>query len=112
MEIEIEKQGKSLLIKVKGRMDAVTSSEFEQKCAELIEDGERYFIVDLERLEYISSAGLRSILITARELEPDQGEICFCNLKGLVREVFSVSGFHLTFSIYDTCEEALERSLD
>ncbi|THB66329.1 MAG: anti-sigma factor antagonist [Desulfovibrio sp.] len=107
MEFESQKQGNSTVIKVTGRMDAVTAPEFEEKSGEIMEAGNTDFIVDFGSLEYISSAGLRSVLSVAKKLKAKQGGIRFCNLDGMVQEVFSVSGFSSMFPIFDTLEDAL-----
>ncbi len=110
MEFESNKQEEALIIKIKGRMDAITSPEFEKECSKWIDGGESLLVVDLEGLEYISSAGLRSILSAAKSLKAKQGEMRFCNLTGMVQEVFSISGFASMFSIFNSLEEALGRS--
>ena len=110
MEFESSKKDQALIIKIKGRMDAITSPELEQECTKWIEAGEKLLIIDLAELEYISSAGLRSILSTAKALKAIQGEIRFCNLTGMVQEVFSISGFSSMFPIFDTLDSALNPS--
>lgn len=107
MEFVTEKNGDALAIKVSGRMDAVTAPEFEQACQKQIDAGAKKVVADLSGLEYISSAGLRSILATAKKLKSVGGEIRFCGLSGMVQEVFSVSGFASMFKIHDTLSDAL-----
>lgn len=107
MEFTTDKKGDHWVIQVKGRMDAVTAPDFESQCGQAIESGERSLVVDLGGLEYISSAGLRSILATAKKLKANDGKIAFANLTGMVEEVFSISGFMAMFSVHPTVEEAL-----
>lgn len=107
MKIESSKKGIAVVIKVLGRMDAVTAPEFEKECDGWLAKGEKSFVVDLGGLEYISSAGLRSILATAKKLKAAQGNIHFCNLSGMVQEVFTISGFSSMFPIHDSLDEAL-----
>ncbi|MCP4716586.1 MAG: STAS domain-containing protein [Deltaproteobacteria bacterium] len=108
MECTVTKQDEAVIVKVTGRMDAVTAPEFEQACVPLIESGAQLLIVDLAGLEYISSAGLRSILSTAKKLKAVQGQIRFCNLAGMVQEVFSMSGFDTMFTLCGSLDEALK----
>ena len=107
MECESTKQGNAVIVKVRGRMDAVTAPEFETECGKWIDGGELLLIIDLGGLEYISSAGLRSILAAAKRLKAAQGDIRFCNLNGMVQEVFSISGFSSMFTVCGGLEEAL-----
>jgi anti-anti-sigma factor len=108
MEILTRKDKGATIISVKGRMDAVTAPEFEKSLSDLILKGENTFLVNLSGLEYISSAGLRSILATAKKLKGSQGKIFFAGLQGPVEEVFKISGFHSIFKIFDTQEAALK----
>ncbi len=93
MEIQNDRYGLSLVIRVSGRLDAVSTPAFEAHCREAIERGERSLILDFGPLEYLSSAGLRAILIVAKSVGAAGGEFALANARGLVREVFEVSGF-------------------
>lgn len=108
MEIDTAKENNKIVVSVKGKIDAVTSPEFEKVLADLIARGENTFLLNFSGLEYISSAGLRSILSTAKQLKPKSGNMLFCGLKGPVRDVFKISGFDTIFKIYNSPEEALK----
>ncbi len=101
------KKSNALVVNVTGRMDAITAPEFDAQCQNWLDAGETKVVVDLGDLEYISSAGLRSILAAAKRLKGSQGELLFSGLSGMVEEVFNVSGFAAMFKIYKTSEEAL-----
>jgi len=109
MEIGVRKEKNVSIVSVTGRMDAVTAPEFEKSLLELISKGEKKFLVNLAGLEYISSAGLRSILVIAKQSKAGQGEVIFSGLKGPVEEVFKISGFHSIFKIFDSEEAALNQ---
>lgn len=109
MEINTEKAKDCIIVSVKGKMDAVTSPNFEKSLSELIGRGEKILLMNLGGLEYISSAGLRSILVTAKHLKATEGKLLFCGLQGPVRDVFRISGFASIFQIYDSQDEALQR---
>ena len=96
-----------MIISVIGRMDAMTAPEFEQSLSELISKGERTFLVNLSRLDYISSAGLKSILVITKQLKAGNGELLFSGLRGPVDEVFKISGFNSIFRIFNDEEGAL-----
>ena len=108
MEINTKKERNTLIISLKGRMDAVTSPEFEKSLKELIEAGENNILINLSGLEYISSAGLRSILTIAKLLKAKEGKILFSGLQGPVKDVFNISGFGSIFKIYDSEAAALK----
>jgi anti-sigma B factor antagonist len=104
------KEGAFLVLAASGRMDTLTASEFEAKCGECMAAGEKRLVVDLSALEYISSAGLRSILAVAKKLKAAGGDIAFCALSGIVAEVFAVSGFTKLMPVFATRQEALVRT--
>jgi anti-anti-sigma factor len=108
MEINTRKDQNNVIVSIEGRMDAVTSPEFEKNLSGLITAGEINFLINMSRLEYISSAGLRSILTIAKILKAKNGKILFAGLQGPVKDVFNISGFGAIFQIFDTEEDALK----
>ena len=64
--------------------------------------------MNLAKLDYISSAGLRVLLASAKQLKPDGGEIRICNLNEVVKEVFDISGFVTIFKVFGSETEALD----
>lgn len=108
MDITTTQNDKALIISVSGRLDTTTAQDFENKCLELTGGDQKNFVIDLQDVEYISSAGLRSILSVGKKIRSDQGNLVFCSLRGMVREVFEISGFSSIFTIHDTREQALE----
>jgi anti-anti-sigma factor len=107
MKVDSYKEGNFCIIKVGGRMDAVTAPEFEKACMEWVGQGETTFVVDLEGLEYMSSAGLRSILILGKKLKSGGGSLSFSSLTPNVAHVFSISNFASLFPVHDSLGKAL-----
>jgi anti-anti-sigma factor len=108
MDIHVKKEAKGLIVSIIGRLDAVSVGEFDKEMDGQIKKGESNFILDLSRLDYISSAGLRSILSTSKRLKGNKGTITLCGLQGGVKEVFDISGFSSIFTIYESLENALK----
>jgi anti-anti-sigma factor len=109
MEIETKKEKVAAVVSVKGRIDAVTAPEFEKKVIDLISKGEKTFVVNLVELDYISSAGLRSMLAIAKKLKEREGKIVFAGLRGPVEQVFKIAGFPSIFNVFDSEESALKQ---
>ena len=107
MEILKRKEKDALVISLKGRLDAVTSPVFEKDLTDLMAGGERFLVLDLEDLDYISSAGLRSILLVVKRLKEKQGKLLLASLKSVVREVFEISGFSTIIPIFESVDSAL-----
>jgi anti-anti-sigma factor len=66
-------------------------------------------VLDLSRLEYISSAGLRVLMIAAREAKARQGKLIAVALQPVVREIFEISKFTLVFQLFDSVQDALKQ---
>jgi anti-anti-sigma factor len=108
MELNVKNEEKGMLVSLTGRMDAVSSPEFEKELGRLIDERNVNFVVDLTELDYISSAGLRSILVTAKKLKGKNGQILLASLQAaVVKEVFEISGFSTIIPIYESVEEAM-----
>lgn len=107
MDIQSSKESSATVVSVTGRMDAITAPAFDKTLNELIAAGETRFVVELAGLDYISSAGLRSILAIAKLLKGKGGLICFANVEGTVREVFDISGFGSIFRMHESVAGAL-----
>jgi anti-sigma B factor antagonist len=108
VEFQARKEaGNVVVIALTGRLDAVTTPEYEKRVRELIEGGDASFVIDFERLDYISSAGLRGLLVTAKLLKEKGGRLRFANVKGGVRAVFDMSGFASMFQLDDSVTAAL-----
>lgn len=91
MEINVTR-GENLVISLKGRLDTVTSLEF-QKAVDAEPLNEDLVIVDMKELEYISSAGLRALIALKKRLAEKQKRLEIHNLNDVCTEVFKVTGF-------------------
>ncbi|MDD5332547.1 MAG: STAS domain-containing protein [Rhodoferax sp.] len=109
MDIQTRKVANATLVSISGRLDAVTAPVYEKAVAQLMSSAEIAFIVDFDALDYISSAGLRALLVTAKQLKGKSGQIRFANVKGTVKEVFEISGFGAIFQIDDSVASALSK---
>ncbi len=107
MELETERQGDTLIAKTDGRVDGANAREFQSALEAAIDDNESTVILDMERLSYISSAGLRVILLTAKSLQRRNAKFAVCSLSESIQEVFEISGFDKIISIHPSQAEAL-----
>ena len=107
MEFLSRKENGGTVVALVGRLDAVTTPEYERRVQELLAGDETRLVLDLERLDYISSAGLRGLLLTAKLLKARDGQVRFANVTGNVRSVFDMSGFANMFPIEESVAAAL-----
>lgn len=107
MDLQTRIENNTVVVTLSGRLDAVTAPEYEKKIRELIDGGNSCFVVDFEQLDYISSAGLRALLLMAKLLKEKNGQVCLANVQGNVRSVFEMSGFTTLFKMEDSIAAAL-----
>jgi anti-anti-sigma factor len=111
MDINFATRDDWTIVTVEGRLDTISAPDFESKVQDRIAEGETRFVIDLSKLEYISSAGLRSILVAGKSTAATGGQLCCCGLHGVVKKVFEVSGFTSLFPIHSTLEDILSRKV-
>jgi len=91
MNILKKEEGKSLILELEGRLDTMTSKQLEEEVNTSFENKESV-LLNFEKLEYLSSAGLRVILLAQKKMNK-QGEMKITNVNETVREVFEITGF-------------------
>ena len=80
-----------LIIAPEGRIDTLSAPEFEKKVGEII-DGVSELVLDMAKVEYVSSAGLR-VILKVQKLMLRQGKMKLTNVNESVMEVFEITGF-------------------
>ena len=100
MQIKVEQKGKTI-ISVEGRLDSSNSGELEKVLLECQAAGKNDLLIDFSRLDYISSAGLRVLLMTAKSAKAAGGQVVLAALNSDVRQVFDISGFTSIFPIIE-----------
>ena len=81
----------TLLVSLEGRLDTTTASQLEEELRNSLPDVNK-LVLDMSRLEYISSAGLR-VLLSAQKVMNKQGEMKLLHVNDVVMEIFEVTGF-------------------
>jgi len=99
MEFAHERAGDVLIVRMSGRLDSSTAQPAEESFSRALGDGPPRLAVDLSKVEYVSSAGLRVLLVVAKKVQQAKGKVVLFGLVPNVREVFSISGFDQIFSI-------------
>jgi anti-sigma B factor antagonist len=107
MEISVTESGDVRILSFQGNLDTNTSPQAESEINSLIDAGAQKLLVNFEKLDYISSAGLRILLATAKKLKASEGDLKICGLNETVQEVFDISGFATILSVTKTEDEAL-----
>lgn len=90
MKIDLKKEDKKLTIILEGKLDTNTSPELDSKINEL--DDMEEVVIDMKKLDYISSAGLR-VLLSMQKIMNKQGKMTITNVCDNVMDIFEVTGF-------------------
>lgn len=108
MELNVTTIEDMTIVSLKGRIDANTALEMEQKLNTLISEGHRSLIVDMREVSYVASAGLKVLLVARKEMRRSNGVFKLAGLQPQVTEIFDITGFTMLFKIYSSVEEAIE----
>ena len=112
MDIEVaeERNDAVLVLSPVGRLDSGNARSFESVVMAHVSSGERRLVVDFSRLDFISSSGMRVLLIAAKALKVGEGTLVLCSMKNHIEEVFRISGFDRIIPVKDSREAALAAS--
>jgi stage II sporulation protein AA (anti-sigma F factor antagonist) len=97
------------VVRPQGRLDSVTSADFERDLLRNIDSGATRVLIDFSKLDYISSAGLRSVLLAAKRIRACGGRMSLCSLNRQIAEVFDISGFSSILDIQPSYDAAVAR---
>ena len=96
-----------VVIALRGRLDSANAGELEKGLGDLFTQPGQKAVVDMEKLDYISSAGLRVVLMLAKRARQTSGRLLLSCLAPSVREVFEISGFLKIIEVATTTEAAV-----
>jgi len=91
------------------RIDMSNADAFKDALLESVTLASKVMIVDLSSIEYISSAGLRSLMIAFKAAKAEQKTMAMAALRPLTQEIFAISRFNIVFTLFDDVRDALAR---
>lgn len=104
-----ERKNGILVLRIKGRLDAVSAPSAEKKVFDLINNGETKIILNLANVDYLSSAGMRMLLSTAKKMKGISGKFVLSNVNNSVMDILKMSGFDHVLEITGDENEAARR---
>jgi anti-anti-sigma factor len=107
MEITPRHQGDILVLDMTGRLDGSTSGKAHDAVVGFANSKPKKVILNLEKLDFVTSAGLRVILTLAKLLQSANGELKICRANANVKEVLETSGFHSLIKMFDDEKAAI-----
>ena len=96
------------ILKLEGKLDSITSEDLEKKMASLLTGNEKTFLIDFEKLHYISSFGLRIIIGIAKKVKAEGNNFYLASMNESVREIFEVTGLLSVFDTFSSVAEAVK----
>jgi anti-anti-sigma factor len=109
MKLDYQEKDGIICVRIVGRLDADSAAQAEATLKGLLKEGKTRLVFDLGDMDYISSAGLRVILMTVKELQNRKGKVVLSALTPYVREIFDVSNFSSIIPITDTVEAGFQK---
>ena len=107
MDISTEREGNALIAKLNGRIDGSNAVQFEEAMKHMLqEESTNFLILDLEKVSYISSIGLRIIAITINSTHDTGTSMSVCSMPTKVKDVFFTSGFNQLVPVHETRAQA------
>ncbi len=107
MDIITRKEDTTTILEVSGKIDTLSSQDFQKALFDPINQGDTHIILDFKQLRFMSSAGLRVLIMAQKRLSPHNGSLLIAHLSASIREVFDVAGFSQLFKLFDTTDDAL-----
>lgn len=106
MDVKTTRRGNAVIVSGVGRLDSNSSAAFEDCLIKVINE-EPAVVLDMSGFNYVSSAGLRVLLMAAKKSKAAGHRLALCGLTPEVYTVFDISGFLALFSIFADCGEAV-----
>ena len=109
MTIAIEPSEKAQIISLQGQVNSSNAATVESEVLAVVQGGAKNVLLNMTELSYISSAGLRVVLVLAKRLKQAGGKLVIYGMQPHVREVFDISGFLAILNVTASRSEALEQ---
>lgn len=110
MELNVTTLPNAVCLAISGRIDQTSADDFEGKIKMFLEEcqeGKLPLVMNLSKVDFISSVGLRVLVSGARKVQKQKGTLVFCELSPFVKEVFEIARLHLVFKVFDSQSAAL-----
>ena len=111
LTISIDEIDKKIVLRLEGRLDAVTSHILEKKLNALIAEHHHQILLDFLHIDYLSSAGLRLLLSFSKALKGKKGALILFSLDDEVMEIIKLAGFEKILLIFENEQEALQYTI-
>jgi len=108
MEITTQEFKQCDLVTVKGRVDSATAAQLGEAFEAVTKGGRHKIVLDMSGVEYMSSAGMRVLIVTQKECKRlNRGELVLAVVSERIKEAFDLAGFIPLFTIFDEIAPAI-----
>lgn len=108
MELTEQKTDQGVIIGIIGRLDTTNYAVLEKRLMDLLDSHQDKILVECSKMDYISSSGLRILLMALKKITAMKGKFALCGLQENIHEIFEISGFTSIFEIHPTREDAIK----
>ena len=109
--MEVKKPGNSTVVTLSGRVDHTKAGGFEDRLMALVRENcvsDATVVIDMQNVEYMSSVGLRVLMVAAKFCKAEGGNVVIAALNSTMKEIFEISRFDRIFKVYPTTKDALQ----
>lgn len=107
MKIAVARQEGVAIVAVGGRLSSAVADTFQERLMTELDDTPRALVVDFAELKFITSSGLRALIVAAKRANTDGYKIHLCGMAEAIHEVFDVSGLLRIFVVHPSLSEAM-----
>ena len=107
LEIKVKNENAVVIIQLVGNLDTNTAPDAEAEINKWLGEGSKKMVINLKETKYVSSAGLRIFLATAKKMTAAGGAVKFCCPNEIVKEILDISGFSTILDVRDSEEDAI-----
>lgn len=105
--VYVEQKAGVSIVNLQGRIDASNSNQIHEKIMDEIEKGTNRIVINFREVSYISSAGLRILVYTSKQLKKSEGHLSLCAMDKNIEKIFQISGLIELFSIQEDLDKSL-----
>ena len=106
LDIHVSAEAQVMIVTVQGRVDSSTAGQLGEALTGVVEEGFSRIVLNLDGVDYMSSAGLRELVATLKKVRPKGGDMRIAQVTERVFEVFELSGLNSLLQFFDSSAEA------
>lgn len=107
LQIDLQEQNHVILVRLQGALDTETADSFDQALSQLIQKGKQAFLIDLQGVDYISSAGIGVLVGCLNQIQDQGGQLKLAHLTPRVARALSMLSLLDLFETFDAIPDAL-----